>query len=212
MKNLCKKNLKAIYQAAEAIIYLDNDVIIKKRIKKGYRIHEIDNILRRKRTKSESALIRKVSRIGINVPRIFKTRDDEIRMEYLDGKRVKDVLNKKNYKKICKKIGIFISQLHKNNIIHGDLTTSNMILKKDNIYLIDFGLGFHSTRIEDKATDLYLLLKSFESTHFSLAENAWNVILNNYKRDYNSADKVLNRLKKIGERRRYKKKNRHKSP
>ncbi|RLJ05032.1 MAG: Kae1-associated kinase Bud32 [Candidatus Aenigmatarchaeota archaeon] len=207
MNNIKEKYLKKIQHAAESIIYLDevNNLVIKKRIKKRYRLPEIDDSLRKFRTKSEASLIRKASRIGIDVPKIFCVGDDEIKMEYLGKKKIRDVITKKNYIKICKKIGFVISQLHKNNIIHGDLTTSNMILKEDRIYLIDFGLGFHSSRIEDKATDLHLLFKALESTHFSLSHDAWNVIINSYKENYGDADRVLSRLKKIKERGRYKK-------
>ena len=59
------------------------------------------------------------------------------------------------------KIGRIIGNLHLNEIIHGDLTTSNiLIVKEDNdlkIYFIDFGLSIVSNHLEDKAVDLYVL-------------------------------------------------------
>src|SRR4030042_1167648 len=50
------------------------------------------------------------------------------------------------------------------HIINGDLTTSNMILNPDNkLYFIDFGLSFHSNKIEDKAVDLHLLKQALNA-------------------------------------------------
>ena len=157
------QNLKKLHQAAEAVIYLDkkNKKIIKERIKKGYRIREIDERLRGSRTRLESRLIRQAAEVGVKTPRIINVKKYTIEMEYIDGEQVKNVLSKQSsrkdiYKDICSKIGEAIAKLHENNIIHGDLTTSNMILKEGQIYFIDFGLGFHSARVEDKATDLRL--------------------------------------------------------
>eukprot|EP00126_Sphaerothecum_destruens_P010734 Sdes_comp20798_c0_seq4m17081 len=64
-------------------------------------------------------------------------------------------------------IGVLVAKLHRENIIHGDLTTSNMLLEgnSENIILIDFGLSYVSSLAEDKAVDLYVLERAFASTH-----------------------------------------------
>ena len=113
---------------------------------------------------------------------------------------------------ICKKIGMEVALLHKSGIIHGDLTTSNMIVKENELtakpsfqlYLIDFGLGFISKREEDKAVDLYLLHEVLESTHFTIMEKAWKAVLDSYKRHYQGGDKVIKALLKVESRGRYK--------
>ncbi|KAH7918359.1 hypothetical protein BV22DRAFT_1115439 [Leucogyrophana mollusca] len=64
-------------------------------------------------------------------------------------------------------IGTEIAKMHLADIIHGDLTTSNMMLRcgTNDLVLIDFDLSYHSALIEDKATDLYVLERAFASTH-----------------------------------------------
>ncbi|KAK1236516.1 serine/threonine-protein kinase bud32 [Marasmius sp. AFHP31] len=71
-------------------------------------------------------------------------------------------------------VGIEIAKMHKADVIHGDLTTSNMMLRRPSsaqpnlpteLVLIDFGLAFQSTLTEDKAVDLYVLERAFSSTH-----------------------------------------------
>ncbi|MEM7819648.1 MAG: KEOPS complex kinase/ATPase Bud32 [Candidatus Aenigmatarchaeota archaeon] len=206
--------MQQIARGAEAILYKENKKLIKERIMKSYRIKEIDEKLRRRRTRIEANLIRKARSTGIKVPQILEEEEFKIKMEYIDGKRVKDILNNNNYAEICQEIGKSIALLHNFDIIHGDLTTSNMIIKyKKNIgiqeksfdiYFIDFGLGFISKRIEDKATDLFLLHEALESTHFDIFKKAWKIILKAYSKNYVDAEKVINVLNKIEKRRRYK--------
>lgn len=62
-------------------------------------------------------------------------------------------------------MGQMILRLHNVNIIHGDLTTSNMMISNDKLYLIDFGLAYTKPNAEDKAVDLYVLERAFVSTH-----------------------------------------------
>ena len=63
-------------------------------------------------------------------------------------------------------MGKTINKVHDLGIIHGDLTTSNMIIRNDKqIVLIDFGLSYYKDSAEDKAVDLYVLERAFKSTH-----------------------------------------------
>ena len=118
-------------------------------------------------------------------------------MEYINGKLIKNILDSsKNKIQLCKQIGKQISTLHKNNIIHSDLTTSNMILKNKSIYFIDYGLSFISTKIEDKAVDLHLLKQALKAKHYK-HPNLFNHIL----KEYNNQE-VENRLKKVEQRKR----------
>ena len=106
--------------------------------------------------------------------------------------------------KISKIVGETITRLHNQNIIHGDLTTSNMIYKEqeNKLYFIDFGLSFHSNRIEDKAVDLHLLQQALEAKHFTIWQDCFKIILDNYKPE--KYKDIINRIKVIESRGRYK--------
>ncbi|MBI2578292.1 MAG: Kae1-associated serine/threonine protein kinase [Candidatus Aenigmarchaeota archaeon] len=195
-----------IARGAEAVLRKEDGTLTKERIKKGYRIEKIDISLRRGRTRREAGLIREARRSGAPAPRIIEEKDFSIKMEFIDGKRAKDILSGKNFREICAKIAEAAAKMHSNGIIHGDLTTSNMIFHDGDIYFIDFGLGFRSRRTEDKASDLFLLHEALESTHFSLLEKAWNTILKVYGKNYSGAQDVFAALRKIEKRRRYTKK------
>ncbi len=198
-------SMKLIRQGAEANIYLNerDNTIIKDRIKKTYRITELDNRLRKSRTRSESKLMDKAHNLGILTPKIISTEQDKITMDHIAGKRLKDTLNKENIKTTMTTIGKIIATLHTNNMIHGDLTTSNFIQKENDIYLIDFGLGSISTSTEKKAVDLHLFEEAMESTHSDLYEPAINSMQTAYKKNYNDSEQVLKRLEQIRKRGRY---------
>ncbi len=195
--------MKILARAAEAIIIDKGRTIIKKRIKKGYRIKSLDLKLRKERTNLEYKLINKARRIGINAPSLVEKKNFEIIMEKLEGKQVKEVLNEENLSFIAQEIGRQLALLHKYDIIHGDLTTSNMIFFNNKIYFIDFGLGFFSQKIEDKATDLYLLKQSIMSKHAKFFNKFFNEIIKEYKKNYDNSENIMNRLKIIEKRRRY---------
>ncbi len=195
-----------IARGAEAVLRKENGILVKERVKKGYRLEQIDNALRRSRTKREASLIREARRVGVKTPQVFEESDFSIKMEFIDGKRVKDIFEESNYKEICAKIAEAAARMHNNDIIHGDLTTSNVIMKAGELFFIDFGLGFRSRRPEDKAVDLFLLRQAMESTHFLLLDKAWNIILKVYAKNYSEAKAVMDALQKIEKRRRYTKK------
>ena len=193
---------KIIGSGAEAIIYLDKDVI-KDRIKKSYRIKEIDEKLRKSRTRREAKILEKLALINFPAPRLIKTdKKEKIEMDFIKGKKLRDVLDSKNHKKLMNELGEKIAILHQNSIIHGDLTTSNFILNKK-IYFIDFGLSFFSHKIEDKAVDLHLLKQALESKHYKIWENCFKEALKGYKaaKDYKE---VMARFEKVEKRGRYK--------
>lgn len=196
-----------IQQGAEAIILKEGNEITKRRIKKAYRIKEIDDKIRKQRTRSEAKLLEKASKF-IPIPKITKVDDKkmEIDMEFINGKKLSDKLDSfslEEQKKICFQIGESIAKLHDCNIIHGDLTTSNTILKDGKVYFIDFGLGFNSHRIEDKAVDLHLIKQALEAKHFK----NWEILFNSIKQGYAHSNKfkeTLKQLEKVEKRGRYK--------
>ena len=198
---------KIIQRGAEALILLDKNEVIKKRIKKSYRLPEIDEEIRKLRTRSEGKLIEKAGKFAM-VPHLKKVDEKakEITMEFINGKKLSDNLDGfdlQKQKEICDQIGKSIAKIHDADIIHGDLTTSNMILKGNEIYFIDFGLGFHSHKTEDKAVDLHLLKQALEAKHFMHWQALFNSVLQGYSSSKNSK-LVLEQLKKVEARGRYK--------
>ncbi len=197
---------KVIAQGAEATISRgDEGNIIKDRASKGYRHPVLDEMLRKRRTALEAKLLREARVAGIATPQLIGVGSFRIEMEFIEGKTIKGMLNGKNYKGISKKIGHAIGKMHEFDIIHGDLTTSNMILKNGEVFFIDFGLGFRSSRPEDKAVDLYLLYHALESTHWDIFKSAWKIVIKNYANTSNGSEKVIKTLHEIERRGRYKK-------
>jgi Kae1-associated kinase Bud32 len=127
-------------------------------------------------------------------------------MSHVKGDKLKDVLNEmtgEQRKRVCKLIGVQIGRLHDSNIIHGDLTTSNMIHTGDRVVFIDFGLGEINESIESKGVDLLLFKKALHSAHWKVAEECFKAAAEGYKREYKKAEEVLERLKTIERRGRY---------
>lgn len=187
---------EVIGKGAEATIYLDGDTVRKDREVKSYRIKEIDDKLRKFRTRREAKVLSKLKEIGFPGPAL-KTMDDKdmkIEMDFLPGSKVRDVIHE-NHILLSKEIGRKLAILHSNDIIHADLTTSNMILNRQ-VYFIDFGLSFFSTKIEDKACDLHLLRQALESKHYEIYEECFNAVLDGYK-DYSDYSLVLDRLENV---------------
>lgn len=211
--------MKKLYHGAEAIIYKKNNSVIKDRIPKKYRHPSLDKKIRRLRTRHEARIIEKVNKI-IPSPKIISADENNSKIEisFINGKRLSDNLEKLDYKKIAKQIGKNLAKLHGNDIIHGDLTTSNLIYSsnilsasktgrqfsdKEDVCFIDFGLSYHSPRIEDKAVDLHLIKEALTAKHPKIAEQSFKEILKGYQASKNYK-KTLAQLEKVEKRGRYK--------
>lgn len=113
----------------------------------------------------------KVRTLGIDTPAVYQVDEEKNRiyMEEVSGITVKEFLYKNNdNQELATLIGNQLALLHDIGIIHGDLTTSNFMLRNGDIsklVFIDFGLSFHSKNDEDKAVDLYVLERALISTH-----------------------------------------------
>ena len=200
--------MKLISQGAEAKIFLNEkeNLIIKNRTPKLYRIPELDKKIIKQRTKAERKLLEKASKI-ISAPNPLPSKEiNIIKMPFVNGKKLSNFLNNfplKKQKEIMEKAGKSIAELHKNDIIHGDLTTSNMILKEENIFFIDFGLGYISKKIEDKAVDLHLLKQALEAKHFVHWKELFQKFQEIYSKNYSEFHKVFERMNAIEKRGRY---------
>lgn len=200
--------MKLIQQGAEAKIFLDENknVIIKDRISKSYRISELDKKIIKQRTKAETKLLEKANKI-INSPFPEKSKENnKIIMPYIKGEKISECLNNfsiDKQKKILNQIGDSVAKLHKTDIIHGDLTTSNMILKNNEIFFIDFGLGYISKKAEDKAVDIHLLKQALEAKHFMHWKELFQEFKKIYSKDYPDSKQIFERMTAVERRGRY---------
>lgn len=179
--------------------YLGRDAVLKNRISKNYRIPEIDNKIRKARTKLEAKLLSDVKKAGVVTPILYDVdlHDKTILMEEIKGDLVKDIINED----LAYEIGENIAKFHNLNIIHGDITSSNMMVNdKNQLVFIDFGLGRYSDLFEDKAVDLLVLKKSLQTIDYNTAIKIFDKVLEGYADEYK--DDSLNReqiIKKINE-------------
>ncbi len=197
-----------IAEGAEAKIFLDseNSRVLKERVKKCYRIPEIDIPLRRYRTRREAKVFDALNG-KLPIPDIISCSEDDMKIEmsFVKGKKLRDVLCRENAELLCGVVGEQIGVVHSSGIVHGDLTTSNMILGEDKkIYFIDFGLSFFSIKAEDRAVDLHLLRQALESRHHSIWRECFDCAVQGYKKAFSGADDVLRRLESVESRGRYK--------
>ena len=196
---------------AEAVIktvdFDNRQTILKERVKKSYRIDELDKKLRFQRTRTESKITGEVRRAGVKTPMVFFTdnTDYKIYFELLEGGTLKKSMEKENSKlvaKLAEEWGLMVGKMHSAGIVHGDLTTSNAVVSKGQLYLIDFGLSFFSNRIEDVAEDINLLSQSLKATHNESYDLIWKHFLQGYSH-YSGYKKILKRVAEISSRGRY---------
>ncbi|XP_013106814.1 EKC/KEOPS complex subunit TP53RK [Stomoxys calcitrans] len=182
--------MEMLKQGAEARLYIGDfkgeRCLIKERFVKKYRHHELDTQISRQRIKAEAKAAGRCQSAGILAPKIFHTdlNERKLYMEYFDKaitakQFIQKVVTEKSdaedaLKKFCTAVGSLIGRMHANNIIHGDLTTSNILINpKENadicetydIVFIDFGLSHYNQGTEDKGVDLYVLERALLSTH-----------------------------------------------
>jgi len=192
-------------RGAEAIVtkaeLLKRHVVIKERVRKDYRIAELDERLRRERTRAEARLLHKAKLAGVDCPTVLEVDDFSITMTWIEGERPD--MNKEE----CKESGKILASLHSADIIHGDFTPANLILSGRKLYVIDFGLGFFSKDIEDKAIDVYTMLKALD-------EKCGATFIEGYRTQYakpetgnskhkTTADTILRRVEEVKKRVRY---------
>ena len=204
-----------IKKGAEANLYLEEwhnrKVIMKRRLPKRYRIQELDKEIRSQRTVHEPHIIHKAKEAGVPTPTIFMVdvAEANIIMEFVDGKQIKQVLNDlppEERLRLSRHIGGLIGHLHKHGIIHGDLTTSNMILTPyGKVVFVDFGLSERSTELETKGVDLHLMKRAFQSTHYKYARECFEAVMEGYAEvvGEKEAKNVLEKIREIERRGRY---------
>ena len=202
-------------KGAEASLFLADwhgrQVVKKMRLPKKYRPQQLDLTIRRYRTVHEPQLMHEAKRAGVPTPTIFMVdvENSTIIMEYIEGIQVKqlvDGLCDVDRAELCQRIGTEIGKLHQHGLVHGDLTTSNMILNPEGrIFLVDFGLGDKSEELEAQGVDLHLLRRALQSTHFEVAEEAFTAVLKGYTEilGEQAAARVCEKIREIEKRGRY---------
>ncbi|MEA2089451.1 MAG: Kae1-associated kinase Bud32 [Thermoproteota archaeon] len=202
-------------KGAEASLFLEQwhgrKVVMKRRLPKKYRLPELDEQIRSYRTVHEPQLMHQAKESGVPTPTIFMVdvKEANIIMEFIEGKQVKQILNDISGEerwKLCRYIGKLVGNLHKHGVVHGDLTTSNMILTSyGKIVFVDFGLGEFSTELEVRGVDLHLMKRALQSTHYKYAEECFNAVMTRYSEimGEKSAKNVLEKIQEIERRGRY---------
>jgi TP53 regulating kinase-like protein len=202
-------------KGAEASLYVADwhgrRVVIKTRLPKKYRPPKLDSTIRAYRTVHEPQLMSEAKKAGVPTPTIFQVdvKNATIVMEHVEGKQVKQLLNNfspKERAEVSFRVGKLIARLHRHGIIHGDLTTSNMILSGDGkIFLVDFGLGEKNTEFEARGVDLHLMKRAMQSTHFQFAEECFAAVTKGYTSVFGveEAKTVLAKVREIERRGRY---------
>lgn len=182
-----KPNLmRLLKKGAEGDIFLTRHggdyAILKTRKKKPYRNETLDNRIRKYRTIHEAQLLSEAKSVGVPTPLVYEvdTNNCTILMQRIPGTAVKN-LKLQGLVAACTQIGRMAGLLHKNGMMHGDLTTSNFISYKSRIFAIDFGLAQKTPRIEDYAVDLRLFKEILGSEHVEFIDRLWPAFLKGYR-------------------------------
>ena len=203
-------SLKLIKKGAEADIYLTTwngqKSILKVRDKKDYRNESLDTRIRTLRTIRETKMISEVKSFGITTPLVYfvDQKQCKIYLQFIKGKLVRD-LSAKEIIKNCKEIGKIVGTLHKNGVMHGDLTTSNFIVSSRGLVTLDFGLAQKTDKVEDHAIDLRLFKEVLNSAHAQIVDKSWDSFLKGYEQILGKkrTDQVVSHVSVIEKRGRY---------
>ena len=202
--------LKLVKRGAEADIYLTTwngrKSILKIRKRKDYRNELLDNRIRTLRTIREAKMISEVKSFGVSTPLVYfvDQKKCEIFLQFVPGKLARDLPNG-TIIKICKEIGRIVGTLHKNGIMHGDLTTSNFILARERLVIMDFGLAQKTEKVEDHAIDLRLFKEVLNSAHVDIVGKSWESFLLGYQKIVGRTrmERVISQVSVIEKRGRY---------
>ena len=154
--------------------------------------------IRKERNRTEARLMSEARRSGVSTPIIYDVEDFKLKMQYIEGVPIKYLITPE----ISEKVGELVGKLHSSGIVHGDLTTSNLLLAGERLYLLDFGLAYFDKGLEARGVDVHVLFQTFESTH-----RAHEALIEAFKKGYQStfidSEDVLKRVEEIKKRARY---------
>ena len=158
----------------------------------------LDSQLTKDRHRAEARSLLKCKQIGVRVPTMFlcdSTQFIIVMQNLSQASTAKDCINKllgENNRdqlvKLAREVGGVVAKMHQAGLIHGDLTSSNILVEKtaDSTYqlsMIDFGLSSQEGSAEDKGVDLYVLERALLSTHPN-TEWLFQEMMDHYKLQY----------------------------
>jgi len=205
---------RLLYKGAEADVFLGTwsgiPAVYKVRRRMEYRLEVLDSMLRMQRTVHEAGMIAAAKEAGVEAPFLYFLSPPRatIVMEHIVGTRMKDAVangRKADAEGLFRRLGGCVARLHAAGIMHGDLTTANVIIRNGGLVFIDFGLSVHSTRVEDKAVDLRLIKETITGAHSPVASTATEALFEGYCEAVGErkAKLVLRQLGEIERRGRY---------
>ena len=215
-KEAGRPELKLLYRGAEADVFTGDwcgqQAVYKLRKPLLYRHPELDKLIRSQRTVHEAQMIHQAKLAGVSAPHLYylSPREALLVMEFVKGERLKTLLleaglTKERVTALGEEFGRSIARLHAAGIMHGDLTTSNVLVDGDVLSLIDFGLAVHSQRLEDQAVDLRLIKETLTGAHNEVSKQFMQSLLSGYSGVLGSAraEAATRKLAEIERRGRY---------
>ncbi|MDD2438783.1 MAG: bifunctional N(6)-L-threonylcarbamoyladenine synthase/serine/threonine protein kinase [Methanosarcinaceae archaeon] len=199
-----KSPAELLKSGAEALVFLETGPegkkqLVKERIPKPYRLKEIDERIRKERNRTEARMLSEARKVGVSTPIVYELEDFRIKMQYIEGSPLKYLLNPE----LSEKGGKLLGKLHSGGIVHGDLTTSNLVLSEEKrLYLLDFGLAHFDKSLEARGVDVHVLFQTLESTHRE-PEALIAAFKKGYASTFIEAKDVLKRVEEIKKRGRY---------
>ncbi len=211
-RSLHSSQWNLLKQGAEAKVYttehFGRPAVVKERFVKSYRVPALDQKLTSRRIGQEVRSMARCRRHGIRAPAVYHV-DLERRLIYMenitDGILLKEYISSlqreakgDSLDELVVSMGQVIARMHDIDVVHGDLTTSNMIYNPEMgaLTMIDFGLSFVSALAEDKGVDLYVLERAFLSTHPN-TEHQFQLLLDSYSKASKNAKAVTCKLDEV---------------
>ena len=203
MMELYRRGAEAELRLAE---WRGRKAVIKHRVPKGYRLAELDERIRKQRMRAEVRLMASARKAGVSVPVIYDAdaANHKIIMQYIEGPQAKEAIDTAvpaERERLCRELGRCAGKLHRADIVHGDFTTSNVIVAGE-LFMIDFSMGELTPEAEKKAVDLHLLKEAFQSAH-SAHMDCFEYVLEGYRSEYPDALKIEKVVAEVERRGRY---------
>jgi len=189
------------YVGAEARVepteILGRAAVLKERPPKAYRHPALDLALRTGRTRAEARLLALARRAGVRTPLVYRVDASGLVLERIAGRQLKEDVTPAR----LREVGALAARLHAHGLVHGDLTTSNVVVALEGLVLLDFGLGAQNAEDEDKGGDLHVLKETLEATHPEV-EGGFRHVMEGYRAAGGSAA-VEKKVEEIVRRGRY---------
>ena len=205
---------RLLYRGAEADVILGDwqglEAVFKIRKPLTYRLQVLDEAIRRQRTVHEAEMIHLARKAGVVSPFLYNVdiKSSTLVMQFVRGDRVKDLvesLSGSQLDRLFFEFGQDVAKLHHFGIMHGDLTTANVVRSNGRLVFVDFGLSVRTTRLEDHAVDLRLIKETLVGAHPDVSARALDALYRGYASVVGAARSrvVLKQLQNIERRGRY---------